>query len=172
MEADQERRALKHPRWLTCPVIARGTMRSAPHRGYLPRPDPFVGDIVQALADAGFFRFRGVLVGTVAFQCYAAILGVRLSNASMQTADADFAQFHSISVAVKDSIPPILDVLRSVDPSFRSVPHQTDSPQRTYWSLLGSISVSYLAFAQVKAAFIALTKSDFLHMNFISARPV
>jgi hypothetical protein len=144
MEADQERRALKHPRWLTCPVIARGTMRSAPHRGYLPRPDPFVGDIVQALADAGFFRFRGVLVGTVAFQCYAAILGVRLSNASMQTADADFAQFHSISVAVKDSIPPILDVLRSVDPSFRSVPHQTDSLQSTQFISKSKYKVEFL----------------------------
>lgn len=79
---------------------------------HLPRPEPFVGAVVQTLADAGFFRLRGVLVGTVAFQCYSAILGVRLPNAALQTADADFAQFHSISTAVGDALPPILDVLR------------------------------------------------------------
>lgn len=111
---------------------------------YLPRPDPFAGDIVQALADAGFFRLRGVLVGTVAFQCYAAILGVRLSNASMQTADADFAQFHSISVAVNDSIPSILEVLRSVDPSFRPVPHQTNSLQSTQFISKSKYKVEFL----------------------------
>lgn len=111
---------------------------------YLPRPDPFAGDIVQALATAGFFRLRGVLVGTVAFQCYAAILGVRLSNASMQTADADFAQFHSISVAVNDSIPPILEVLRSVDPSFRPVPHQANSHQSTQFISKSKYKVEFL----------------------------
>jgi hypothetical protein len=45
----------------------------------------------------------------------------------MQTGDADFAQFHEISVAIKDSIPPILQVLQEVDPTFREVPSQADS---------------------------------------------
>jgi hypothetical protein len=40
----------------------------------------------------------------------------------MQTGDADFAQFHEISVAVGDTLPPILDVLHRVDPTFREVP--------------------------------------------------
>lgn len=65
---------------------------------------------------------RGVLVGTVAYQCYSAILGRRLDAVAMQTGDADFAQFHEISVAIKDSIPPILQVLQEVDPTFREVP--------------------------------------------------
>lgn len=111
---------------------------------YLPRPDPLAGDIINALAEAGFFRLRGVLVGTVAFQCYAALLGVRLPNASLQTADADFAQFHSISVAVNDSIPPIIDVLRSVDPSFRPIPHQTDSRQSTQFISKSKYKVEFL----------------------------
>ena len=68
----------------------------------LPVPEQFTGDIVEALADAGFFRVRGVLVGTVAFQCYSGLLGVRLPSASLQTGDADFAQFHSVSAAVDD----------------------------------------------------------------------
>lgn len=111
---------------------------------YLPRPDPFAGDIIQALANAGFFRLRGVLVGTVAFQCYAALLGVRMANATLQTGDADFAQFHSISVAVDDSIPPILDVLKSVDSSFRAVPHQSDPRQSTQFISKSRYKVEFL----------------------------
>ena len=43
----------------------------------------------------------------------------------MQTGDADFAQFHDVSVAV-EAAPPILEVLRTVDPTFREIPSQTD----------------------------------------------
>lgn len=111
---------------------------------YLPRPEAMAGDIVQALAEAGFFRLRGVLVGTVAFQCYSALLGVRLAHAIMQTADADFAQFHSISAAIGDSMPPVLDVLRSVDPTFREVPHQADSMRSTKYASRAGYKVEFL----------------------------
>ncbi|MBP1847672.1 hypothetical protein J2046_005956 [Rhizobium petrolearium] len=111
---------------------------------YLPRPDPLVGDIVQALAEAGFFRLRGVLVGTVAFQCYSALLGVRLSDVIMQTSDADFAQFHSISVAVEDAIPPVLQVLREVDPTFREIPHQVDGRVSTQFATRSGYKVEFL----------------------------
>lgn len=52
---------------------------------YLPRPLPMVGQIVEQLAKAGFFRMRGVLVGTVAYQCHSATLGRRLDAVAMQT---------------------------------------------------------------------------------------
>src|SRR5262249_18061710 len=55
-------------------------------------PDRFTGDVVEALAAAGLFRLRGVLVGTVAFQCYPALLGIRLPAAAAITGDADLAQ--------------------------------------------------------------------------------
>jgi hypothetical protein len=45
----------------------------------LPRPIPEIGAVIAALAKAGVFRLRGILVGTVAYQTYAAMLGVRLS---------------------------------------------------------------------------------------------
>jgi len=99
---------------------------------------------VAALERAGFFRLRGVLVGTVAFHVYAAILGVRLPNGVMQTADADFAQFHSISVAVGDALPPVLDVLRAVDPTFREVPHPADSRQSTRFAARSGYQVEFL----------------------------
>lgn len=111
---------------------------------YLPRPERFVGDIVETLAEAGFFRLRGVLIGTVAFQCYSAVLGMRLPNTALQTADADFAQFHSISAAVGDALPPILDVLRKVDPTFREIPHQTDSRQSTKFTSRSGYKVEFL----------------------------
>ena len=60
---------------------------------YLPRPPLITGQVVEELSKAGFFRLRGVLVGTVAYQCYSAVLGRRLDAAAMQTGDAEFAQF-------------------------------------------------------------------------------
>jgi hypothetical protein len=111
---------------------------------YLPKPDPITGEIVQALADAGFFRLRGVLVGTVAFQTYSALLGVRLPDAAMHTGDADFAQFHSISVAVNDTLPPMLDVIRKVDETFREVPHPMDGRSTTRYVSRSGFNIEFL----------------------------
>lgn len=94
------------------------------------RPLTEIGEVVNALADAGVFRLRGVLVGTVAYQTYPAMLGVRLPNPLLQTGDVDIAQFQNVSVAVDDKTPPILEVLKRVDPSFRPIQHQHD-PRRT-----------------------------------------
>src|SRR5690606_10963057 len=46
--------------------------------------------IVQRLADYGFFRSGGVLVGTHAFLAFGNMLGVRWKNA-LRTQDVDFA---------------------------------------------------------------------------------
>lgn len=89
----------------------------------LPAPMERIGDVVSALAKAGLFRLRGVLIGTVAYQTYAAILGEKLPRALLQTEDVDVAQFTSVSAAIGDKMPPIRDVLLEVDPSFRKVPH-------------------------------------------------
>lgn len=89
----------------------------------LTAPDRLTGDVVAAMERAGLFRLRGVLVGTIAFQVYSAHLGVRLPSAALQTGDTDFAQFHSISAEIGDSLPPILDILQAVDATFTSIPH-------------------------------------------------
>jgi hypothetical protein len=111
---------------------------------YLPRPPNITGRVVAELANAGFFRLRGVLVGTVAYQCYSAVLGRRLDAVAMQTGDADFAQFHEISVAVGDSLPPILEVLRRVDTTFREIPSQAD----------GRVSTQFVSRDQYKVEFL------------------
>jgi hypothetical protein len=69
-----------------------------------------MGAVAKALADAGFFRLRGVLVGTLAFQCYPAMLGVDIARREgiagikFVTGDIDLAQFRSISLAVEDQM--------------------------------------------------------------------
>ncbi|HXF52894.1 MAG TPA: GSU2403 family nucleotidyltransferase fold protein [Hyphomicrobiaceae bacterium] len=92
----------------------------------LPSPDAISGSIVEAMWKAGFFRLRGVLVGTVAFQAYAGPLGVKFGGRPLQTQDADFAQFWGISENIGESMPPMLEVLRGVDETFREVPNIDD----------------------------------------------
>ena len=54
----------------------------------LPSADHMSAEIIEAMCRAGFFRLRGVLVGTTAYQCYAGILGVKLPGPSTRTQDA------------------------------------------------------------------------------------
>lgn len=92
----------------------------------LPTPDVLSGAIVEAMWKAGFFRLRGVLVGTVAFQAYAGPLGIKLGGRPLQTQDTDFAQFWGIAENIGDSMPPIIEVLKGVDESFEEIPNIND----------------------------------------------
>ena len=110
----------------------------------LSRPVSEIGDIVAALAKAGVFRLRGVLVGTVAYQTYSGMLGCRLPAASLQTGDVDIAQFKNVSVAVGDKTPPVLDILRSANESFRTVSHNSDNRRATSYAAKGGLRVDFL----------------------------
>ena len=88
----------------------------------LPRPKPEIGNVIDALAKAGVFRLRGILVGTVAYQTYPAMLGVALPNLSLLTDDIDIAQFEDVSVAVTGQTRPVIDTLKEADGTFRPVP--------------------------------------------------
>lgn len=89
----------------------------------LPEPDGLTGAVIQAFADAGVFRLRGVIVGTIAFQTYAGLLGVKLPNAAIRTGDVDLAQDYGVSVALNDALDvSLIDILKSVDPAFVPVP--------------------------------------------------
>lgn len=111
---------------------------------YLPRPQAKTGQVLQAMAEAGVFRLRAVLVGTIAYQTYAAMLGVRLTAASLQTGDLDIAQHRTISVAAGDRTPPPLSILKKVDASFRAVPHLRDSTRSTSYLAKGGLRVDFL----------------------------
>jgi hypothetical protein len=136
---------IAHHRELRDDIRERRALVSILVRSFgLPRPIPEIGNIISALARAGVFRLRGVLVGTVAFQTYQSMLGVRLPTASVQTGDVDIAQFKTGSVAVEDSTPPILDVLREVDKTFRPIPHIVDGRRVTSYTAKGGIRVDFL----------------------------
>ncbi len=92
----------------------------------LPTPDPLSGAVIEAMWKAGFFRLRGVLVGTLAFQAYAGPLGIRMPSRPMMTQDVDFAQFWVVSENIGESMQAPLSILYGVDETFREVPNIDD----------------------------------------------
>jgi hypothetical protein len=109
----------------------------------MPHPTQEIGSILEALASAGVFRLNAVLVGTVAYQSYSAMLGTKLPFATIQTSDVDIAQFKHVSVAVEDQIAPLLDVLQHVDKTFRPVP-TVHRDQVTSYAAKGGFRVDFL----------------------------
>jgi hypothetical protein len=110
----------------------------------LPTPDHVSGAIVEAMWKAGFFRLRGVLVGTLAFQTYAGPLGVNLGSRPLMTQDADFAQFWGVSENIGESIADPLTILRGVDPTFRAVPNIKDPVVSTRYRNRMDYAVDFL----------------------------
>ena len=108
-----------------------GTVRALRAGGMLA-PDGLSGNVlVAALADAGAFRLRAVVVGSLAFQCHLPMLGFRAPGAAARTGDVDIGQSRAISIAVDDRIEPdLLSVLKSAGPAFEAVPSPFD-PRRT-----------------------------------------
>src|SRR5579883_1438259 len=92
--------------------------------GFQSPPDQ-TGTILAALAAAGVFRLRACLIGTVAYQVYGPMLGIRLPHAILQTGDIDIAQFTTVPIAISkdEQTPSLLEVLQKVESSFRAVPH-------------------------------------------------
>lgn len=121
-------------------AIVSSLVRSA----YLPAPQKKIGEVINALATAGVFRLRGMMVGTSAYQTYSAMLGTRLPLGSMQTSDVDVAQYMTVSVALEDTTPPMLDVLKAVDPSFRAIPDTLDGRRSTNYAADSGIRVDFL----------------------------
>ncbi|MGE0148940.1 MAG: GSU2403 family nucleotidyltransferase fold protein [Parvibaculaceae bacterium] len=107
-------------------------------------PNTRIGDLIEALWKAGVFRLRACLVGTVAYQAYGTVLGYRLADTAMQTGDIDIAQFKSISIAVEDSIPPVLNVLQAVDEKFKPLPGLNDEEGTTRFAGRDGLRVEFL----------------------------
>lgn len=109
----------------------------------LPRPKVEIGNVIEALAKAGVFRLRGVLVGTVAYQTYPPMLGIALPNPSLQTDDIDIAQFEDVSIAVADQTRSIFEILKEADETFRAVP-TTYGSRVTSYVAKGGLRVEFL----------------------------
>ena len=102
------------------------------------------GEIIEAFWRAGFFRLRGVLIGTLAYACYGPLLGVKLASANLRTDDADFAQFWGISENIGESMPPPLEILRNIDPAYREVPNIDDPFVTTRYTNADNFKVEFL----------------------------
>lgn len=92
----------------------------------MPAPDPLTARLLERLVHEGFFRLRGVLVGSVAFQAYSGLLGIKLPGSTTRTGDLDLAQDYGVSLALDDALSkPILNILLSVDEGFTAIPGLT-----------------------------------------------
>jgi hypothetical protein len=110
----------------------------------LPKPDPLSGSIVEAFWKAGFFRLRGVLVGTLAFQAYAGPLGIKIGSRPLMTQDADFAQFWGISENIGEAMAAPIGILQELDPTFRAVPNINDPFTSTQYRNKANFRVDFL----------------------------
>ena len=110
---------------------------------YLPRPEALVGEIVQTLATAGFFRLRGVLVGTVAFQCYPALLGCVCRIPPCRQQMPTLRSFILFQLPLETPCPRCWTCCaKSIQHSGRS--HQTDSRKSTKFTNRSGYAVEFL----------------------------
>lgn len=110
----------------------RAIIRSFRANGF-PLPGDNPGRVLASLSDSGFFRLRGVLVGTLAYQTYLPMFGENIrafhSNlaksgamAASRTGDLDFALFHSIAIAIDDKLDaPFMDAIGKAE-AFEQIP--------------------------------------------------
>ncbi len=120
--------------------------------GGLPKPDPTTGAVLEALAHAGAFRLRAVVVGSAAYASYAGLLGMKLTAASVRTGDVDIAQDYGVSVAIGETLDqPLIDVLRSVDPAFEPRPYAFDPALAASFVRPGGFRVDVLTTSRGRA---------------------
>jgi hypothetical protein len=123
----------------------RRTLVTALQRAGLRPPKTKIGQVLQALANAGVFRLRAVVVGKAAYQAYAGLLGVLLANRNVMTSDIDLAQFESISIAVGDAIEtPFVEILKSIDPRFEPVMDPVSTRHATRYAAGDALRVDIL----------------------------
>lgn len=88
----------------------------------LPKLDATSAAIIDSIARSGFFNMRGVIVGSLAFQTYAGLLGRKSVLFGERTTDVDFAQFHSVAINLSGRVEPeIYDQLRAIDKTFEPI---------------------------------------------------
>ena len=78
------------------------------------------GQVIDAMAYHGLFRNGGILVGTLAYQCYPLTLGCTLPSTVLATDDADLAVAH-IALRADDGLD-MTSILKDADPSFKALP--------------------------------------------------
>ncbi len=109
-----------------------------------PAPGPLEGGIVKVLAEEGIFRMRSIIVGSMAYQTYGSLIGVKLPLAQMMTQDVDFAQDHGISISIDDRTGNLLEALQRYDETFRPAPQVNDSTNSTTYANAQNFRVDFI----------------------------
>jgi len=141
--------------------LVRRDLAAKLRRAGLPAPTPTEGQVVQALAEAGLFRLRAVLVGSVAYQSYAGVLGVKFPDAQYRTGDLDIAQDYGVSVALDDRVDPLDTVLKSVDPTFATTEH---------WNT-PNVTSGFRNAAGFKVEFLTTSRGKIEYQNHVAKMP-
>jgi hypothetical protein len=110
----------------------------------LPQPTRDEGNAIASMSRAGIFRLRCVLVGSVAYQSYAGLLGADLPSTSIRTEDVDIALDFGISRQLSDSPIDVLTALRSSDASFIPRPNFSDPHLMTKFANDSGFLVEFL----------------------------
>lgn len=144
-DTPERRKAIEEGQRAKADADSRKAIRRSLKAAGLPEPDSLTAAVLEALAEAGVFRLRSVLVGTVAFQAYAGLLGIKLPGAAIRTGDVDLAQDYGVSIALNETIDaPLIDVLKSVDGNFRPVPSLSSPNVATAYARPGGYRVDVL----------------------------
>lgn len=102
---------------------SRGEIISTLKSSGVAAPTGKLANLLLGLHEAGVLE-KAILVGTIAFQAYGAMLGAKFGQAAFYTMDVDMTQADAISLAVKDDPldVPLLDILKQLDDTFSEVP--------------------------------------------------
>jgi hypothetical protein len=110
----------------------RDLIRRLRSDGYL-MTDRRTGRVIEELARAGVFRLNGVLVGTHAFRCYSALLGVRLQHEFAETGDVDIAKDSSVSLGIHEATDPAIGDALAKAERFVEIPDLNPKNPSTGW---------------------------------------
>ncbi len=110
----------------------RGLVRQIRAGGYLAT-DRRTGRVLEELARAGVFRLGATLVGTHAFRCYGALLGVRLAGQLAATSDLDIAQGPAVPVAIGERTEPDLAKALAAAERFVPIPSLSALQEASSW---------------------------------------
>lgn len=97
----------------------------------IPGPTLVQGRILEVLANAGLFERGMTLVGTVAYQTYAGVVGAYLAAAAYATNDIDLSVAEFIAAENEEDIG---SILKRADPSFKPHWHASDRLPRIFKS--------------------------------------
>lgn len=98
---------------------------------------PDMARVIGRFADSGVFNAGGVIVGTVAFQLYGALLGVKWAGDARLTQDVDVAGSNSVAIAVPTLHADIPAAIDSLQMGFFPVPGFSRKEPSTSYAIRG-----------------------------------